>query len=104
MKFRFKYKVGVAIFLFLFFSVVVIFLWNEIRDLEKKSLDDSAELLNDFAQIKKTGVLKVAIDYNSYNYFIYRGKPMGFEYELLQSLSNDLDVTLNIVVSNNLKE
>lgn len=104
MKFRFKYKVGIAIFLFLFFSVVVILLWNEIRDLEKKSLDDSAELLNDFTQIKKTGVLKVAIDYNSYNYFIYRGKPMGFEYELLQWLSNDLEVTLEIIVSNNLKE
>jgi membrane-bound lytic murein transglycosylase F len=104
MKFKFTYKRGVAVFLFLFFSVVVIFLWNEIRLLNKKNSDDSAELLNDFERIKKTGVLKVAIDYNSYNYFIYRGKPMGFEYELMQTLSNDLDVKLEIIVSNNLNE
>jgi membrane-bound lytic murein transglycosylase F len=104
MKFRLTYKTGVAIFLVLFFSVVVILLWKEIRILEKKSLDDSASLQNDFALIKKTGVLRAAVDYNSTNYFIYRGKPMGFEYELLQALSNDLEVKLEIIVSNNIRE
>lgn len=104
MKFIFTYKKFVIIFLVLFFSVAVIFLWNEIRISKKKNLDDSAEMLNDLARIKKSGVLKAAVDYNSSNYFIYRGTPMGFEYELLQALSNKLEVNLEITVSNNLRE
>jgi membrane-bound lytic murein transglycosylase F len=104
MKLKFTYKKFVIIFLVLFFSVVVIFLWNEIRISKKKNLNDSAELLNDFVRIKKAGVLKAAIDYNSTNYFIYRGTPMGFEYELLQALCKDLEVNLEITVSNNLRE
>jgi membrane-bound lytic murein transglycosylase F len=104
MKFKITYKKGVSIFLVLFFSVVVIFLWNEIKIPKKKKLVDSDEVLNDFQRIKKSGVLRAAVDYNSSNYFIYRGKPMGFEYELLQTLSSDLDVRLEIVVSNKLNE
>ena len=104
MKFKITYKKGVSIFLFLFFSVVVIFLWNEIKIQKKKKLVDSDAVLNDFQRIKKSGVLRAAVDYNSSNYFIYRGKPMGFEYELLQILCSDLDVRLEIVVSNKLNE
>lgn len=104
MKFKITYKKGISIFLFLFFSVVVIFLWNEIKIQKKKKLVDSDAVLNDFQRIKKSGVLRAAVDYNSSNYFIYRGKPMGFEYELLQTLCNDLDVRLEIVVSNKLNE
>ncbi|HSO88845.1 MAG TPA: transporter substrate-binding domain-containing protein [Draconibacterium sp.] len=104
MKFKLTYKKGVAIFSVLFFSVVVIFLWNEIRYSGKKKMDDSVNMLNDFARIKKSGVLRAAVDYNSTNYFIYRGKPMGFEYELLQALSKDLEVDLEIVVINKISE
>lgn len=104
MKFKLTYKKGAAIFLILFFSLVVIFLWNEIRNSAEKDLIDSASMLSDLARIKKTGILKAAVDYNSSNYFIYRGKPMGFEYELLQDLSKDLGVNLEIVVSNNINE
>ncbi len=104
MKFKLTYKKGIAIFLFLFFSLVVFVLWNEISNSREKNLNDSLNLLDDLSRIKKTGVLKAAVDYNSSNYFIYRGKPMGFEYEILQALCNDLDVRLEIVVSNNIKE
>jgi membrane-bound lytic murein transglycosylase F len=104
MKFKITYKKGIAIFLVLFFSFVVIFLWKEIKNQGKKKLVDSGKVLNDFQRIKKSGVLRAAVDYNSSSYFIYRGKPMGFEYELLQTLCNDLDVRLEIVVSNKLNE
>ena len=104
MKFKLTYKKGAAIFLFLFFSLVVIFLWNEIRNTEEKIESDKASKTNDFARIKKTGVLKAVVDYNSSNYFIYRGRPMGYEYELLQDLCEDLGVKLEIVVSNNISE
>lgn len=104
MKFKITYKKGAAIFLFLFFSAVVVFLWNEIRISKEIKRTDAANKLNDFARIKKTGVLKAVVDYNSSNYFIYRGRPMGFEYELLQDLCKDLGVNLEIVVINNISE
>ncbi|GAB1450634.1 transporter substrate-binding domain-containing protein [Draconibacterium sp.] len=104
MKLKITYKKGIAIFLILFFSVVVIFLWSEIRKTAEEERLDSAIKQNDFARIKKTGILKAAVDYNSTNYFIYRGKPMGFEYELLQALSKDLEVNLEIVVNNKINE
>ena len=104
MKFKLTYKKGAAIFLFLFFSLVVIFLWNEIRNTEEKIESDKSSKTNDFARIKETGVLKAVVDYNSSNYFIYRGRPMGYEYELLQDLCEDLGVKLEIVVSNNISE
>ena len=103
MNFKLTYKKGIAIFSFLFFSMVVFVLWNEISNSRKK-LNDSSNLLDDLSRIKKTGVLKAAVDYNSTNYFIYRGTPMGFKYELLQALCKDLDVNLEITVSNNIRE
>lgn len=59
---------------------------------------------NNLQRITETGVLRAVVDYNSTNYFVYRGKPMGFQYELLQALCEDLEVKLEIVVSNNLEE
>ncbi len=104
MKFNLTYKKGAAIFLFLFFAFVVIFLWKEIEDSSEEERIETANKRNDFARIKKTGILRAAVDYNSTNYFIYRGKPMGFQYELLQDLSEDLGVNLEIVVHNNISE
>jgi membrane-bound lytic murein transglycosylase F len=36
--------------------------------------------------------------YNPVSYFLYRGEPMGYEYELLQEFADHLDVELEIVV------
>ena len=104
MKFKLTYKKGAAIFLFLFFSVVVVFLWNEIEDTKREIQLDVKNKRSDFSRIKETGVLKAVVDYNSSNYFVYRGRPMGFEYELLQDLSEELGVNLEIVVSNDISE
>ncbi|MCW0482596.1 transporter substrate-binding domain-containing protein [Gaoshiqia sediminis] len=68
--------------------------------LEKKSKSAGTEL----TRIMKSGKLRAVVDYNSTNYFIYRGKPMGFKYELLQHLANDMGIRLEISVSNNLQE
>ncbi|PIF06231.1 MAG: lytic transglycosylase F [Draconibacterium sp.] len=54
--------------------------------------------------IRERGVLNTLVDYNSTNYFVYRGRPMGFQYELLQQLCKDLGVSLNLTVINNLDE
>lgn len=56
----------------------------------------------DLSEIKKDGKLKVLIAYSGTSYFLYRGEPMGYEYELLQRLAKDLNVELEIIISNNL--
>lgn len=48
--------------------------------------------------------LRVVVDYNSTNYFVYKGQPMGFQYELLKAFAKHLNVDLQIQVSNNLAE
>ncbi len=54
--------------------------------------------------IKERGKLIAVTDYNSINYFIYRGQPMGYQFELLQELADHLGVRLEVRVSNNLSD
>jgi membrane-bound lytic murein transglycosylase F len=39
-------------------------------------------------------------DYNSTNYFIYRGEPMGYQFEMIKQFADHLDVNLKLVVVN----
>jgi len=43
-------------------------------------------------------------DYNSTNYFIYRGEPMGYQYDLLKKYAKHLGVELKIKVNKRLEE
>src|SRR6266404_6770901 len=52
----------------------------------------------DLTDIKKVGTLIVVAPYNATTYFIYRGEPLGYEYELLQSFAKDEGLTLKMVV------
>lgn len=55
-------------------------------------------------KITAEGVIKVVTDFNSTSYFIYRGQPMGYQYELLQELADFLEVKLEVVANNNMQE
>ncbi len=54
--------------------------------------------------LKEQGTLTAITDFNSTNYFIYRGLPMGYQYELLKAFADELQVKLRIVVSNDLEQ
>jgi membrane-bound lytic murein transglycosylase F len=58
----------------------------------------------DLPEIKEDGVLRALVVYSSTSYFLYRGQPLGFEYELLERLASYLDLELDIVISKNLSE
>ncbi len=58
----------------------------------------------DLAQIKEDGVLKAITLYSSTSYFIYRGQPMGFDYELLTRLAKHLGLKLKIVIAKDINE
>jgi membrane-bound lytic murein transglycosylase F len=63
-----------------------------------------AILEQDLEGIKERGKITVLTDYSSTDYFIYRGQPMGFQYEMLQQLANHLSVRLEVRVSRSLNE
>jgi len=52
--------------------------------------------------IRQAGELKVVTEYNSISYFLYRGQPLGFQYEMLQELANHMNLPLEVSVSNDL--
>ncbi|MAN88686.1 MAG: lytic transglycosylase F [Algoriphagus sp.] len=52
----------------------------------------------DLEGIKNRGFIRAAVDNNSTGYYIYRGRRMGYEYELLRDLAKRLGVQLNLVL------
>ena len=79
------------------FTLMLFAVWSCNSKTNKKA-DHSLE------QIKKRGKLVALTGYNAYSYFIYKGKPMGFEYELLKRFSKRLGVDLEIKVVKNINE
>lgn len=63
-----------------------------------------SDTISELDEILEEGKLKVVTEYNSISYFIYRGQPMGFQYQMLQELANHLDLELEVNVNNNLEE
>ncbi len=59
--------------------------------------------LRDLETIRKEGHLRVVVDYNPTSYFVYRGRPMGYNYELLRELARELNVELDFYVNNDLE-
>jgi membrane-bound lytic murein transglycosylase F len=53
----------------------------------------------DLEAIVKRGYINALVDNNSISYFIYKGHPMGYEYELLKLLADHLNVDLKIKVT-----
>lgn len=58
----------------------------------------------DLDAIKSRGKLVALVGNSSSSYFIYRGRPMGFEYELLERLAAELEVDLEVVVPNDMND
>lgn len=76
---------------------------NEFKS--RQQVANKAEYISrDLAEIKADGKLRALIAYSATSYFLYRGQPMGYEYELLKRLAEDLGVELELKVSRNLDD
>lgn len=77
---------------------------------DKESNDGAGDPLRepqvsiDLEKILERDTLHAITAYSSTSYFIYRGKQMGYEYELLNRFADYLGVELNIKLSKNLDE
>lgn len=52
----------------------------------------------DYAEIKRSGVLRVITNYSSSTYFLHRGIQAGFEYELIRNFATENDLALEVVI------
>lgn len=99
-------KTGKTVFLFLLIIILTACKGEPSAEFDENGNPINPFLVNssdrDFEDIKKDGVLKVLIVYSSTSYFLYKGQPMGFEYELIKWLADDLNLKLELVVSDDL--
>ncbi len=81
------------------------FFWScdvKKEDAGKKTVTEADRI--DLNEMKASGKIRVVTAYNSVDYFIYKGRPIGYQFELLQELSNHLGLKLDISVSNDVKK
>lgn len=52
----------------------------------------------DLAELRERGTLVVLAPYNSTTYFLYRGEPLGYDYELLEGFARENNLALKMVV------
>jgi len=93
----------------LFFGAIAFLIFSAI--LVMRGLKTNDQLLAaekdqtiDLPQILERGVLRATTNYNSTNYFVYRGEPMGFHLELLRLFAAHIGVELDVYATNDLEE
>lgn len=78
---------------------------NETKEQKMTSGNQLPEPIDfDLAKIKERDTLIAIVDNSSTGYFIYKGQPMGYEYELLNLLAKELDVKLKLIITNDIDE
>lgn len=92
---------GVLRLFFLAATIILAACSSEKIDLRKKPLNAHDF---DLPGIYKRGSLVVLAENSSTSFFIYKGKKMGFEYEILKEFAEDLGVALEVKIVNNLDE
>ena len=93
-------------FFYLFFIILALAFTSCGSGTEEKMVpkywESPAEL--DFDAIKKRGFIRAVVDNSSTSYYIYRGRTMGYEFELLRNLANQLGVNLRLIVRYDLED
>ncbi|MEP2347262.1 MAG: transporter substrate-binding domain-containing protein, partial [Algoriphagus sp.] len=82
-----------SIFVLLLFGVQCTFIEKHFGKTAKEEI-----YLLDLQGIQNRGFIRAAVDNNSTGYYIYRGRRMGYEYELLRDLAKRLNVQLHLVM------
>jgi membrane-bound lytic murein transglycosylase F len=58
----------------------------------------------DLDQIKARGSLLAIVDNSTTSYFVYKGQPMGYEYELLNLFAEGLGVELQLIITKSIED
>lgn len=95
---------------FLYMLFIILFLTGCLNN-NKEKIDNILQedvkqkpKISQLQKIQERGKLIAATDYNSISYFVYRGQPMGYQYEMLKMFSEYLGVKFEIEVENDLEK
>lgn len=58
----------------------------------------------DIAEIKSRGKIVAVTNYNTTDYFVYKGTPMGFQFEILQRYAESTGIQLELIASNDMDD
>ena len=78
------------------FDQVVNYIYDDYAEKQKVNID--------LDKIRERKKLIALTGYSYTSYFIYKGTPMGYEYDLLKMLADDLGVELEIVIVSDMNE
>jgi membrane-bound lytic murein transglycosylase F len=87
------------LYLHLFILIVSGLIVFSCQETPKQGFYSEPQVEIDLEAIKKRGYINALVDNNSTSYFIYKGVPMGYEYELLELFAKELGVGLKIKVT-----
>lgn len=73
---------------------------DEFLARERLAARDHARYRASWSQIKRRGLLRVITRNNAATFFIWRGRPVGFEYELMAKFARKHELSLQMVVPN----
>lgn len=82
----------------------VIFISIISCDRESERIVSSPAVQRDLGDIIADGKIKAVTNINQTSYFIYKGEPMGFHFELLKRFADHLGIELEIVAKNDIDE
>jgi membrane-bound lytic murein transglycosylase F len=66
--------------------------------------NDDTININDWTDIAARGRLNAVLKNSPTGYFVYRGRPMGFEYELLSRFCRANKITLNVILESDVEK
>ena len=86
----------------LFTVLLAVFLISCTKSKNHLYISNGKTISCDLDVIRERGKLVAVTDFNSTNYFVYKGEPMGFHFELLNEFTEHLGVDLEIITENHL--
>jgi membrane-bound lytic murein transglycosylase F len=84
--------------------LVCLFLLNCEQSVKQKDIPEQPLVKRDLEAIKKDGKLKALTVYSGTSYFLYKGQPMGYEFDLLQRFAKHLNLELEVIVVKDIDE
>ncbi|MBN1337915.1 MAG: transporter substrate-binding domain-containing protein [Bacteroidales bacterium] len=101
MPFRLKYLISVSLVVM---TVSLPSCLDHNRNMEKLHNKEGPETDRILRKIKERGKIIALLDNNPTDYFIYRGTPVGYHYDLIRQFAKHLEVELEIQVSDDLEK
>ena len=90
-----------SFFLFIFLAGFILSCSNPANSSGNRNKRNSNP---DLPALRERNKLIALTDFNATNYFIYRGEPMGYQYDLLNEFSKALNIDFEIIVDNDLQK